>query len=160
MLLLLVRHAQAAEQDEARYPDDALRPLVARGRKVQRRVTRQLVKRGLVPARILSSPWKRAWQTARILQREAGLPRSARVPCEALAAPPDLAALAREVDETGPEEIIALVGHEPWMSELAALLLTGRGDSPRIAFPKSGVMGIEADSIGPGAGTLLVFLRP
>jgi phosphohistidine phosphatase len=160
MLLLLVRHAQAAEQDDARYPDDTLRPLVPRGRRAQRRMTRQLVKRDLVPGRILASPWKRAWQSARILQREAGLPRSARVPCEALAEPPDLARLAEAVGEAGPEEIIALVGHEPWMSQLAALLLTGRGDSPRIGFAKSAVMAIETDAVAPGAGTLVAFLVP
>ena len=33
MLLLLCRHAQAAEHDERKYPDDTLRPLVGKGRR-------------------------------------------------------------------------------------------------------------------------------
>jgi phosphohistidine phosphatase len=162
MLLLLVRHAQAAEQDEARYPDDSVRPLVPKGRKIQRRVSKELRRRKLIPSRVFSSPWKRAWQTARILVGEVGLPKSARVACQALAAAPDLAALAAELGPVGSDETIALVGHEPWMSELAALLLTGRSASLSVDFPKSGVLGIEIPELAAaaGSGTLRFFLVP
>ena len=165
MLLLLVRHAQAAEQDSTRYPDDALRPLVPKGKKVQARMSKELRRRKLVPTRVFSSPWKRAWQTARILVDETGLAKSARIACESLAAPPDLAAIAAEVSgvgEVGGDEIIALVGHEPWMGELAALLLTGRSDGIRVDFAKSGVMGIETPGLNPepGAANLQFFLVP
>ena len=160
MLLLLIRHAQAAPQDPARYPDDSERPLVPKGRKAQRRVAKELRKRKLVPSRVLSSPWKRAWQTARILVEEIRLPKEARVPSPALAAPPDLGALAAEVGTAGPEEIVALVGHEPWMGELASLLLTGKRDGLAIEFAKSGVIGIETGGIGTGGGTLVFYLRP
>ncbi|HEV8598383.1 MAG TPA: histidine phosphatase family protein [Gemmatimonadales bacterium] len=162
MLLLLIRHAQAAQQDEARYPDDSLRPLVPKGRKIQRRMSKQLRRRNLVPARVFSSPWKRAWQTARIVVEETGLPREARLPCVALAGPPDLAAIGAEIGEIGPEETIALVGHEPWMSELASLLLSGRSAGLSVDFPKSGILGIEIAGISAesGAGTLRFFLVP
>ena len=108
MLLLLIRHAQAAQQDEALYPDDSLRPLVPKGRRIQRRISRRLRKRKLVPTRVFNSPWKRAWQTARIVVEETGLPKNARIACAALAAPPDLQILAAEIGEIGPEETIAL----------------------------------------------------
>ena len=171
MLLLLVRHAQAAEQDATRYPDDSLRPLVSKGKKAQARISKELRRRKLIPTRVYSSPWKRAWQTARILLEETGLPKSARIACEPLAAPPDLAAIAAQVGGgsavgavggVGEDEIIALVGHEPWMSELAALLLTGRAGGLSVAFPKSGVMGIETPALvaEPGAATLRFFLVP
>jgi phosphohistidine phosphatase len=169
MLLLLIRHAQAADPDPGRYPDDTLRPLVPRGKKIQRRMSRELKRRKLVPARVLSSPWKRAWQTARILRDELGLPRKARVACPALAGPPDPAALAAlaalaatdaPVGGGGPETTLALVGHEPWMSELAALLLTGRRAGLRIDFPKSGIMGIAVETIAAGGGELRFFARP
>lgn len=162
MLLLLIRHAQAAEQDETRYPDDSLRPLVPKGRKIQRRMSRQLRRRDLVPTRVFSSPWKRAWQTARIVIEEAGLPKTARLPCVALAGPPELAAIAAEIGEIGPEETIALVGHEPWMSELASLLLSGRSAGLSVDFPKSAIMGIETAGLSAeaGAGTLRFFLVP
>ena len=160
MLLLLIRHAQAAEQSDTLYPDDTVRPLVPKGRKVQRRMSRELRKRKLVPSRVFSSPWKRAWQTARVVVAETGLPKRARLACQALAGPPDLAALAGEIGEVGPDEIVALVGHEPWMSELAALLLTGDRASPRIDFAKSAVMAIELDGWNAGSGTLRCFLVP
>jgi phosphohistidine phosphatase SixA len=46
------------------------------------------------------------------------------------------------------------------MEDLAAVLLGGATTSIRIAFPKSGVMGIELDRLEPGAGELRFFLRP
>lgn len=160
MRLLLVRHAQAAAQDPGRFPDDSLRPLLPKGRRIQRRLSAQLVKRGLTPTRVFSSPWKRAWQTARIVLEEAGLRKHARIPCQALAAPPDLGALAAEIGMVGPDEVVALVGHEPWMSSLAALLLTGPDGGLHIDFPKSGIMGIETAGWEPGCGVLLFFLVP
>ncbi len=160
MLLLLIRHAQAAEHDAARYPDDALRPLVPKGRKIQRRMTRELRKHGVIPGRVLSSLWKRAWQTARIVIDELDLPRRARVACPALAAPPDLDDLAHQIGDASAEEVIALVGHEPWMGELAAMLLVGKRRGLAIDFAKSGIMGIEMERIDGGAGLLRFYLRP
>lgn len=160
MLLLLIRHAQAAEQDEARYPDDRLRPLVPKGRKAQRRITRELRRHTVVPRRVFSSPWKRAWQTARIVVDELELAKSARIACPALAAAPDLDDLAAQVGDIAPEETLALVGHEPWMSELASLLLTGKRAGLNIDFAKSGIMGIETDRIAEGGGTLRFYIRP
>ncbi len=160
MLFLLIRHAQAAEQSDALYPDDSLRPLVPKGRKVQRRMSRLLVKQDVIPARVFSSPLKRAWQTARIVVEETGIGAKNRIRCEALAGPPDLAALAKEIEAVGGEETIGLVGHEPWMSALAAELLAGSSSGIRIDFPKSGVLGIETDGFEPGEGTLRFFWTP
>ena len=160
MLLLLIRHAQAAEQSPTDYPDDRLRPLVPKGRKTQRRISRELRRRKLIPDRVLSSPWKRAWQTARIVVEETGLPRRAREECLALAEAPELAALAGAIGATAADETIALVGHEPWMSELAGLLLTGSPAGLSVDFAKSGVMGIDAPALEPRAGSLRFFLVP
>ncbi len=52
----------------------------------------------------------------------------------------------------GPEAIVAMVGHSPWMEELAAILLGGSARCTRIDFPKSGVMGIDLDQVAAGAG--------
>ena len=160
MLVLLVRHAQAAEQDAEAFPDDTERPLVPKGRRVQRQMSRVLVKKGLVPDRVYSSPWTRAGQTARILIRETGLPKEQRLRADTLAMPPDVPAIATEIGDVGPEETIALVGHEPWMSGLAGLLLSGDSALPRMDFPKSGIMGIELERLEAGTGTLRCFLVP
>jgi phosphohistidine phosphatase len=158
MLLLLVRHANAGERDPSRWRDDRDRPLIDKGRKAQRRVSRLLERLGYIPSLVLTSPWLRAAQTAQILVETLELEQSP-VPCEALAADPDASRLAECVGDPGPDAIVAMVGHSPWMEELAALLLGG-GASLRIAFPKSGVMGIDLEQVAPGAGELQFFLRP
>jgi phosphohistidine phosphatase len=159
MLLLLVRHAIAGDRDPSQWPDDRDRPLIDKGRKTQRRMSRLLERLDYIPSLVLTSPWLRAAQTAQILAETLALDGSP-VPCEALAADPDAGKLAECVGEQAPDAIVALVGHSPWMEELAALLLAGSVSGLRIAFPKSGVMGIELERLEPGAGELQFFLRP
>jgi phosphohistidine phosphatase len=159
MLLLLIRHASADARDPERWPDDRDRPLTDKGRKTQRDVSRYLQKRGFVPTLVLASPWARAAETAEILVRELQLPKPP-VPCDALADNPDLARLAEDVGEPGPEAIVALVGHSPWIEELASVLLTGTAAGVRIDYPKSGVMGIDVEKPAAGTGELRFFLRP
>jgi phosphohistidine phosphatase len=159
MLLLLNRHANAAQRDSAQWPDDRDRPLTDKGRKVQSDVSRWLRKRDLAPTLVLTSPWVRAAQTAAILVEVAQVAQPA-VPCEPLADDPDLIRLQDHVGEQPGGAIVAMVGHSPWMEELGSLLLGGSAAALRIDFPKSGVMGIELDQLEPGAGALRFFVRP
>ena len=93
MLLLLVRHADAGERDPARWPDDTLRPLTEKGRKVQGEVMKALRDAGVAPEVVLTSPWLRAVQTAELLTQGLGIaPRCAGLPagpsgCETCDAP-------------------------------------------------------------------------
>jgi len=159
MLLLLIRHANAGQRDPAQWPDDTERPLTDKGRKIQTDVARFLRKRDLSPSLVLTSPWLRAMQTAEITVEIArgGQPP---VPCEPLADDPDLTRLADFTGDRAPDSIVAMVGHSPWMEELAAILLGGSSSSLRIDFPKSGVMGIELPELAQGVGELRFFLRP
>ncbi len=159
MLLLLIRHAHAGERDPDHWPDDRDRPLTEKGRKTQRRVSRRLGDLDLAPARVLTSPWVRAAQTAELLVDELGLGSPA-IAVDALAADPDLVRLTDDIGDPGPDAIVALVGHSPWMEELAALLLTGSTTGLRVDFPKSGVIGIDLERPAPGAGELRFLLRP
>lgn len=160
MILLLIRHAPAAERDDAKYADDTLRPLTTKGKRTQRRTSRWLAERGFEPAIVLSSPWKRAWQTAGILAEELGLGKKARVACPALAADPRLDTLSQVIGARGPGEVVALVGHEPWLGELGSLLLTGSPTRLVIDFPKSGVLAIEVATVGAATGRLVLFHTP
>jgi phosphohistidine phosphatase len=159
MLLLLNRHANAGERDPAQWPDDRDRPLTDKGRKVQADVSRWLRKRDLAPTLVLTSPWTRAAQTAQILAEVARVAQPP-VPCEPLADDPDLIRLQDHVGKQPANAIVAMVGHSPWMEELAAILLGGSASSLRLDFPKSGVMGIQLDRLEQGAGELWLFLRP
>lgn len=161
-MILIVRHAQAGSHDPSQYPDDSERPLTKSGKAIQRSVSEALVKRGLVPEAILSSPWKRAWQTAEIMAREVSGRKNPVKPKAApsLAQAPDLEAIRAELEGIGDISTVALVGHEPWLSELVSLLLTGEPGQVSLDFPKSGVVGVEAATVEGGAGTLRFFLRP
>jgi phosphohistidine phosphatase SixA len=82
------------------------------------------------------------------------------VPCDPLADDPDLIRLQDFVGNQPPGAIVAMVGHSPWIEELASILLGGSSTGIRIDFPKSGVMGIQLDRLEPGAGELRFFVRP
>jgi phosphohistidine phosphatase SixA len=158
MRLLLIRHADAGSRDPARWADDTQRPITDRGRRRHRRVARRLRRRRLVPTLHFASPWLRAWQTAELTAEVAG--GAVPVVMPALAAPPDLAALAAGIGAPGAQAIVALVGHEPWLSHLASLLLAGDPTDVSIDFPKSGVLGLGCDAVAPGRATLEFFWRP
>jgi phosphohistidine phosphatase len=116
--IYVVRHAVAAEQDDDRWPDDSLRPLTKEGAKSFRRAARGL--RKLAPAvdTVLSSPYVRAWKTAEILHEDARWPEPER--CDELAgerSPADALGVVRD------RGTVAVVGHEPFLSGLVALLL-------------------------------------
>lgn len=157
MRLLLIRHADAGDRDPALWPDDTLRPLSDRGRKRHRRVARKLRRRGLVPTLVLASPWLRAWQTAVLTADVSGGPAPVAVP--ALATAPEVRALAAAIGPAAEDKLVALVGHEPWMGELASLLLTGEAHRMTIDFPKSGVLGLSLETVAAGAARLECFWR-
>ena len=134
----------------------AIGPLTDKGRKTQRRVSRLLGRLDYIPSLVLTSPWLRAAQTAEILVETLELVHPP-VPCEALAADPDAARLAECVGDQGPDATVAMVGHSPWMEELAALLLGGSVSGLRIDFPKSGVMGDRPGEARAGSGGAAVL---
>ena len=159
MLILLVRHAQASERDPERWPDDTLRSLTNVGREAHAGITRALCRLDLYPEVLLTSPWKRAIQTANLMIEEMEVEIDA-TRCDALAAEPDLAKLQECIGTRTPDSVVALVGHSPWMEDLASLLLAGPGSRIAVDFPKSGVLAIQADRFEAGAGVLQFFLRP
>jgi len=150
MELLLVRHALAVEQGQVE-PDEA-RPLTEEGRLRFRRVVRALDRLGLRVDRCLHSPWTRAVETADLLApvidgESVVEPLLARAPGEELVA---------SLRGTRP----ALVGHEPWMSELLSLLVFGHArEAERFVFKKGGVARLEGEA-RPGGMRLLAFLPP
>jgi phosphohistidine phosphatase len=156
--LYLVRHAPAGHADPARLPDDALRPLTEDGIRRFRSAARGL--RRIVPEvdLVLSSGFARAWQTAELLQDEAGWPEPE--DCAALEAnQPPSAAL--DVLRGRSAESIALVGHEPHLSRLAASLCTGDEDGLRLELKKGAVARLELTGpVEPGGALLRWVVAP
>ena len=160
MILLLIRHADAGERDPTRYPDDTERPITRKGRKAMARVCRVLRRRDLTPDLILSSPWTRAWQTAEIVADELTAGEVEPAELAALTESPRLEPIAGAIGERGSDDIVALVGHDPWISELGSLLLTGSPERLSIDFPKGGVLGMDLARVEAGSAQLRFLLRP
>lgn len=116
MDLILWRHAEAEEWDGSR--PDHKRPLTARGEKQARQVARWLHRHLPQRPTILVSPAERTLQTAHALQ----LPYAVE-PGVGLGAPAaDVLAVAGWPDQKG---AVLIVGHQPTLGRVAALLLTG-----------------------------------
>ena len=97
---------------------------------------------------MLASAYARAWGTAEILSEEAGWPDPTPVPeLEPTSSP----AAALEVAASRTESLLAFVGHEPDLSQLASLALTGDPHAVAIQFKKGGVACLRFGGV-PAAG--------
>lgn len=149
MELYLIRHAIALDAEPGQS-DDA-RPLSEVGVQKFKEVVRGLKRLDIRLDRLYHSPKLRAVQTAELL-----------VPLLAgetevtpyLAAEPSQDLLKALLGDR-----VALVGHEPWMSELCAWLLTGRRNGGHFPFKKGGVAWLEGTP-KPGGMKLMGFWSP
>ena len=116
MDLILWRHAEA--KDAAGPVADADRELTARGLEHARQVSEWLRHQRLPKVAVLSSPSRRALQTAQTL----GLPIKVKTQLGVGASVADLLGAADWPDHSG---AIILVSHQPALGRLAALLLAG-----------------------------------
>jgi phosphohistidine phosphatase len=130
MLVFLVRHAHAEKGEP-----DAVRPLSQRGRKEASALARQLAGHDSSPDLVLTSPLVRARQTAEAIADEAGV--ELRVD-ERLAPGATLLLVREAIQEADGDGPVAIVGHQPDLSEVA-FELTGQDPG----FPTGGVAEIE-----------------
>lgn len=158
MLIYIVRHAIAVPRELHVGLDDAARELTEKGVERMHQIVRGLDGINVVLDEIWTSPLIRARQTADILAGARHFRGSVR-PVAALAPGGDPTQIVRELATVSPQAAIALVGHEPDLGELAALLLTGRSQS-FLEFKKGGVACIELESNAPPRGTLRWLMTP
>jgi phosphohistidine phosphatase len=142
MQVFLIRHGIAI--DDAPGLGDEERYLTPEGRKKTQAVGALLRKQAGRLDRILTSPLVRAAQTAEIVARE--------LECDdvrvamALVPGSTLARVDAAIEDAADAERLALVGHEPAMSAIAAHLL-GLSSFPR-AFKKAGVCALTLPEPG------------
>jgi phosphohistidine phosphatase len=147
MEILIIRHGHAVES--APGLGDSGRWLTGKGREVTRRVARWLVKsKDRRPAAIWTSPLVRAVQTAEIIAEIAALTDEVSVAAELSPgrAPADLLRLLSMHHGAAP---LALVGHEPSLSQLARSLLGDAAEPLRLK--KAGVVAVSWDGRGPAS---------
>ena len=150
MELYLTQHGRATPKEE-----DPDRPLSPEGREETERVARVAAAAGLRVDAIWHSGKARARQTADILaaalEPEGGVRR--RQWLGPLDDPRKAVEAAREEEKT-----VLLVGHLPFMSRLAALLLAGNPEADVVDVRNSGIVAL-AETDG-GGWTLRWYLRP
>lgn len=130
MDIYLVRHAEAVEQVEG-GGDDGVRWLTKKGRKGMQKAAARLHKKRVRPDLIVSSPLTRAVQTAELLMADLGA--HAELIADSRLAPEGTPDQVAELLQNHPKcDSIMLVGHEPLLSQTAALLL-GRERVARLA---------------------------
>lgn len=157
MRLILFRHGPAGERDASRWPDDALRPLSARGAERTRLAALGLKRVEPGIAGVVTSPLTRALGTAAILEEvfdDAVVER-----LDALRPGGSYRQVIEFAAAWGGEGALVLVGHEPDLGKLAGVLLFG-APTP-LPLKKAGACAIEfEDAPAAGKGRLLWFLTP
>lgn len=125
MDLYVLRHGVADARGHLAYPDDDERPLTAKGIRRMRRQTRGLNSIGLSLDVIITSPLVRALQTAEIVHRRLDDPGELAISAS-LAPSGDPRAPIDEISTRySSADNVMLVGHEPYLSALISLLVTG-----------------------------------
>ena len=146
MRLYFLRHGKA-DWANWKKPDDE-RPLTKKGKKETRRVAKFLRRFKVKPARILSSPLPRAWQTAEITAKILRV----KLKEERALRPGFGIREAVEILKGRKGKDIMIVGHEPDFSAVIAAM-TGA----RIDLAKGGAACVELESARRGE---LVWLVP
>lgn len=159
MKLYLVRHGIATQRLGGNIVTDAQRPLTQEGVTETRLVSFGIRRLGIKPDLILTSQLVRAFQTAEIFAETFNAAQTMRM-CDALAPGGTASDLYKTLREFKPAEEVFLIGHEPDMGRLAAMLLWA-GPELDIPFKKAGVCRIDVSSVPPTApGTLKWFITP
>jgi phosphohistidine phosphatase len=157
MDLYIIRHAEA--EPHSPELEDARRVLTPKGRDRFEREVRGLERLGVTLDRVYHSPLLRAVETAELLTPLLDHEGETCVNAELARGPREELWRSIEGDR------VALVGHEPYVSELLALLVLGwrvfepRSQQGLFDFEKGAVARLGGDP-EPGAMTLVAFWPP
>jgi len=158
MQIVLFRHGPAGRRDASRWPDDALRPLTARGEQRARAAADGLRRLLTDPVtQIVTSPFARAARTAELLGE--AFPDARRLTRDVLAAGAAPRDLMRLLDSFDGDDVVALVGHEPDLGRLAGLLVFGEGHVLPLKKAGACVLNLDAET-APGAAEMVALLPP
>jgi phosphohistidine phosphatase len=151
MTLYLLRHGVA--EQVAAGGTDRDRRLTGRGRARMRRAASGLARLIDRLDILYTSPYPRAAETAAIVA--AALPHAPK-PRELDALVPDSSPLdaLRSLRSLAKAQHLMLVGHEPLLSHLASLLLTGSVDGASVMLKKGGCVAVTIRTLAPRAAVL------
>jgi phosphohistidine phosphatase len=151
MDVYIMRHGIAEEAGASGLDRD--RELTAEGRERSSQAGKALRKLGVKLDLVLSSPYPRAWETARLVAEEVTGGKHLQK-CEALASGQSRSDALAELRKCAKaHSSILAVGHEPDLSQMISLLLSG---SPRLGIHmrKGAVCKLSFGAFDLGAATL------
>ena len=155
--LCILRHGIAVERGTPGCKTDADRPLTPKGRRQLGQIAAAMKRLGLNFDLILSSPFRRARQTAEIVAKSLKLKKCLAFSDE-LTPDGDPKKLIRQLNELEPHpEDVLLVGNEPYLSRLVALLISG-GEMVGMELKKGGLCKMETDLLRYGQCATLTWL--
>lgn len=160
MNLFILRHGLAAELGEHGITRDSDRPLTAEGKAKLSKIAAAMQALELSFDLILSSPYVRARETADIVADILHCRKKLEF-TDALVPPGNARKLVDLIDHSDKScKNVLLVGHEPFLSELISLLVSG-GPGVSIQMKKGGLAKVSTDSLHPGhCATLEWLLTP
>ena len=158
MTLYVIRHGVA--EDIAPDGNDRARHLTPAGRRKMRAAAAGMKALGIRLDVLLTSPFPRAAETAALVSEALGgepVPQELRALEQGVAPVETVRALA----PFAADRHVAIVGHEPGLSGVVALLLTGSTDGLRLAIKKGAVVALEVNDLDRrGDATLRWMLAP
>jgi phosphohistidine phosphatase len=154
MNLYLLRHAIAVARGTADF-EEKDRPLTKEGKRKMKAIAEGMRSLELQFGRILSSPYRRAMETAQIV---AAAFRMEIEICKALTPGGNQRELITRLAKI-PEEDLLLVGHEPDLSQLISLLISGNSEA-RIELKKAGLCKLVSDHLTFGRSATLEWILP
>ena len=159
MILYIIRHAIAAQAGTSGHAeDDSQRPLTDEGRKKMRKIAQGLKELEVRIDLVLTSPYLRAAQTAKILAKKFDLPQEKVISSEQLTPMGSPDRLVDEINKNhGEVENLALVGHEPYVGNLISMLISGDSTNS-ITLKKGGVCRLSLERLQYGRCAALDWL--
>ena len=158
MNVYLLRHAHALDIGAPGIECDEDRPLSDQGRQQMELVADAVKRLGLRFDQVLSSPLRRAMETAQELCRHLDLPETSAGTCDQLQPGSASKKLMKRLRSVEANEVV-LVGHAPDLGEHAAWLLGSKRCQIEIA--KAGLAHIRCDAPPrKGVGALVWLLTP
>ena len=157
MRLYLMRHGIAIDREDPKCPSEENRYLTPDGVKKTRDAAKGLAALGIEPTVFLTSPLRRAVETAELTASIFGFPKERIRRSDALSLGRSPAALFKELAHLRAREVICF-GHAPHLDEVIARALGSR--TLVTSLKKAGVACVDLESVSPPRGTLVWILTP
>jgi len=155
--IYILRHAIAMQRGDPGYPLDSDRPLTAKGVRRMRRIANGMRRLGVKFDLILTSPYRRALETAFMVARQFRLGEAIQTTPMLIPETPPENLVEELISKYGACRNVILVGHEPQLGAIISKLIYGDISSPPI-LKKGGLCKLQIVRLGSEKSATLSWL--